>query len=309
MTDVNTLARPQNIVRGVVLILATVFVISIQDVIFKLFSSALPLWQIFSVRALLAFPLLFAVAWWQGLHRVVLRDALRVWSMVRAFCLTMTFMAYYAAIAFLSLSVVGAANYTAPIIVTVLSAFLIGEAVGVLGWIAVVVGFVGVVVLLQPGTDAFSLWAVLPLIGACFYALAHITTRAKCQPVPLVTLAMSVNISMLIAGLVMSTILLVVQPDETLVRAYPNVLGGWSEIDPIEWLVLVLLATFVVVLALMLAGAYQAAPPAIIATFEYGYLVFVAIWDFVFFAAAPTGTTLFGMAMIIAAGLMVLRRG
>ena len=59
---------------------------------------------------------------------------------------------------------------------------------------------------------------------------------------------------------------------------------------------------------MMLAGAYKIAPPSTVATFEYSYLVFVAIWDVVFFATAPTQTTLTGMVMIVAAGLLVLRR-
>lgn len=308
MAGVQADERSQNIARGVVLIVATGFVISCHDVIFKLFGGSLSLWQVFSVRAALAFPLFFALAWWQGRHSTILGVALQKWLLVRAMLLTLSFMAFYAAIPFLSLSTVGAGIYIAPIFVTLLSAYVIAEPVGARGWIAVLVGFAGVFILLQPGTDAFSPWALVPLVGAFFYALAHITTRAKCQTVPLIAMALSVNIVMLVAGLIMSVVVMLWQPDAELVRAYPNIVGNWSPISPFEWLVLGVLAILIVLIGIMVAGAYQSAPPSIIATFEYSYLVFVAMWDIVVFGISPSSTTILGMVLIVGAGLLALRR-
>ncbi|WP_108879401.1 EamA family transporter [Anderseniella sp. Alg231-50] len=300
--------RPQNITRGVSLIVLAAFTISIQDVIFKLFSSELTLWQIFALRGVLAVPLLLAVSWTRGAHQGVLRAAFGKWPLLRSLFITTTFLAFYAAIPFISLSTVGAANYIAPIFVTLLSAYVIREAVGRLGWIGVLLGFVGVVVLLQPGTDAFSPWALLPIIGAAFYALAHITTRARCQNVPLAALSLSQNIVMLLAGIVVSILLISLQPPAEMVEVYPYIFRGWSTVDPTDWLVLLLLAGFAVVLGMMLAGAYQAAPPSVVATFEYSYLVFVAVWDILFFDTAPTVTSITGMILIVVAGLLVLHR-
>ncbi|MGB0847559.1 MAG: DMT family transporter [Thiolinea sp.] len=300
--------RPQHILRGVILIIAAAFTISVQDVIFKLFSNTLTLWQIFTVRALLVFPLLFLLAWTQGIQHNVLRDALQKWPLLRSLFFTLTFMAFYAAIPFLSLSTVGAANYSAPIFIILLSVFVIREPVGWLGWLAVFTGFTGVIVLLQPGTDAFSSWAILPVIGACFYASAHVITRSKCQSTSLTALVLSLNIVMLVAGLVMSGLFLVWQPENGLTAAYPYIFGQWSAIGISEWLILGLLAILLVSISLGMAGAYKAAPPAIISTFEYSYLVFVAFWDYLFFATTPSSLGLLGMGLIIIAGLLVLRR-
>lgn len=71
---------------------------------------------------------------------------------------------------------------------------------------------------------------------------------------------------------------------------------------------LTLLAGFAIVIGILLAGAYQAAPPSIVATFEYTYLAFVEAWDVLFFDAAPTLASAAGIAMIVIAGLLVLRR-
>lgn len=301
-------SRPQNIALGVMLIVLAALTISIQDVVFKLFSSNLTLWQIFTLRGVLAVPLLLTVSWMRGAHKGILRAAFGKWPLLRALFITTTFLAFYAAIPFISLSTVGAANYIAPIFVALLSAYLIKEAVRPLGWVGVCLGVVGVVVLLQPGTDAFSAWALLPIIGAAFYALAHITTRTGCQGVPLAALSLAQDTVMLLAGIAVSLFLVSRMPQGEIVTAYPYIFGGWTRVSPTDWLVLLLLAGFAVVIGMMLAGAYQAAPPSTVATFEYSYLVFVALWDVLFFDIAPTLATITGMILVVAAGLLVLRR-
>lgn len=301
-------SRPENVLRGVALIIAAALTISIQDVVFKLFSSKMTLWQIFALRGLLAIPMLLVSLWLRRMHRGVWRIALGKWPILRAVFITTTFLAFYAAIPFLSLSTVGAANYIAPIFVALLSAYAIREPVGPLGWLGVVLGFAGVIVLLQPGTDAFSLWSLFPITGAAFYALAHITTRVKCQDTPLAAVALSQNLVMMLAGITVSVLLLGVAPQAGLIKEYPYLFGDWADVGLVEVLVLLVLAGFTILISVLLAGAYQAAPPAIISTFEYSYLVFVAIWDILFFGIAPTVQSVTGMILIVIAGLLVLRR-
>ncbi|MEM8861041.1 MAG: DMT family transporter [Chloroflexota bacterium] len=299
---------PQNTLLGVSLIVTAALAISIQDVVFKLFSSELTLWQIFSLRGIIAVPVLLIIGRVRGTHRSIVREALSKWPLLRSLFITTTFLAFYAAIPFLSLSTVGAANYIAPIFVTLLSAYVIKEAVGPFGWLGVCIGFIGVIVLLQPGTDAFSPWAVLPILGAAFYALAHITTRVKCQSVSLAAMTLSLNIVMLLAGIIISGLLFWLQPQGGIFEAYPYIFGVWFEVSPWDWMIISVLAGFSIVIGMLLAGAYQAAHPSTISTFEYSYLVFVAIWDVFFFEVALSTTSLAGMTLIVIAGLLVLRR-
>ena len=308
MTIYSGVARPQNVTRGIVLILVTMFVTSVQDVVFKLYAGNLTLWQIFTLRGILALPILFVLARMQGSHGTMLRMALQKWPLLRALFVTVTFLAFYGAIPFISLSTVGAANYIAPIIVTLLSAYFIGERVGPIGWVAVFVGFAGVVILLQPGADTFSPWAVLPVIGAGFYAISHITTRSKCQDVPLAAMVLSLMLVMTVFAFAVSAMLYFWPPEGVLPEACPYVFGIWSRVGVAECLTLVLLAVFTVVISLGLAAAYQVAPPAIVATFEYCYLVYAAFWDMLIFESAPGLTTIAGMVLIVGAGLMLLKQ-
>ena len=230
------------------------------------------------------------------------------WPLIRAGLLTITFLGFYAAIPFVSLSTLGAAIYLAPIFVALMSAYAIKEPVGPLGWLGVLLGFAGVLVLLQPGTESFSGWALLPVAGAGFYALANIITRVKCQAVPLPALSFSQMFGMMMGGLIFSFGILVLQPSGPIFDANPYIFGSWATLSADDWGVLALLAGLSILISLLLAGAYKVAPPTVVSTFEYSYLVFVAIWDMLFFSLAPTLATASGMVMIVVAGLLVLNR-
>ena len=117
-----------------------------------------------------------------------------------------------------------------------------------------------------------------------------------------------VCVVMTLAGFVVSGLILWLQPSGGVFEAFPYVFGQWSAITTTDILVLLVLAAFAVGNGMLLAGAYLAAPPATVATFEYSYLVFVAIWDIVFFALMPSAPSILGMAMIVCAGLLVIRR-
>jgi drug/metabolite transporter (DMT)-like permease len=75
-----------------------------------------------------------------------------------------------------------------------------------------------------------------------------------------------------------------------------------------EWGVIALLAALIVIISAGVAKAYQSGPPAIIATFDYSYLVFAAFWSFVFFSEPPDALTITGMLLIAGTGLLIVRR-
>jgi drug/metabolite transporter (DMT)-like permease len=72
------------------------------------------------------------------------------------------------------------------------------------------------------------------------------------------------------------------------------------------WGIIVFLAALIVVVSSGVAKAYQSGPPAIIATFDYAYLVFAVFWSFVFFSDLPNVTTILGMFLIAGAGILAL---
>ncbi len=300
--------RPDRISLGITLMLATTLMMSIQEAIFKLFSTSFTLWQIFTLRGLFAVCLLLLIARVYGLKGRLLQEVFSKGALLRSFYMTLMFIAMYGALPFLHLATAAAGIYTAPVFVTLMSAYAIGEPVKLRGWLAIALGFAGVLVILQPGSDVFSFWALLPVFGGFLYALSNITTRSLCQGISLPALALSLNLALFATGIIVSLVMSVWQPPGSLVESSPFLFNGWADIDISGWLILILLAAFTVAIGMSLAGAYQVAPPATVATFDYSYLIFMVLWDFVFFSTAPSVATITGMLMIIAAGLLVMRR-
>jgi drug/metabolite transporter (DMT)-like permease len=113
---------------------------------------------------------------------------------------------------------------------------------------------------------------------------------------------------MFLAGCIISLALFTLKPSTAFFQTYPYLFGQWSSVSGSDILVLILLAVFAVCIGMMLAGAYQLAPPATVATFEYSYLVFVAAWDILFFGIPITTSTMLGMVMVFGAGVLILRK-
>lgn len=295
-------------IYGIAIIIIAVFMMSIQDALFKHLSSDYSLWQIFSVRALMALPLFVLIFRLQNQPRHIWITALQPWAVIRAILFAISFIALYAAIPFISLSTVAAGYYTAPIFVAILSVMLLRERIGLLGWLAVAVGFIGVMVILRPGSDAFSIWMLLPVIGGFSYALANIVTRSKCQSIPVTALALALNLTLLITGVLATLLLLTTPLPNSLVIDFTFLLGGWSKLHSTTWWLLLATAVLVIAIGMSVARAYQISSPPMIATFEYCYLIFVALWDLLIFKAPPGGLTLIGIGLIVASGIMVSRR-
>lgn len=287
---------------GIGLILVSVLMMAFADALVKLISANVTVWQVFVVRSAVAIVLLY------GTMRVVGGSA-RVtsvrWVSIRSALLVVTWLAFYASLPVLDLSVAAVAVYTNPIMIALMSALVIGEAVTRRQWIGVLMGFAGVIAILRPGTDDFSWAIVLPLIAAATYASAMVLTRSHCQGEAPLALALVLHVGFLAAGLIASAVLAVIGLDAATQATFPFLLGDWAAMGAREWGLLVLLGALAAAYFSGVAKAYQIAPPSVIATFDYAYLVSAALWGYVLFAERPDALTIAGMVLITVSGLLV----
>ena len=299
------IGRPDRVVLGAIIMTATALGLAFGDAMIKLLSTDFSMWQVFTARALLAVPLIVLLL----LVRQGLRPRALGWIVLRSFFLLAMWLCFYTALPALNLAVAAAGYYTGPLFITLFSALLIGEPVGAKRWAAIATGFVGVLVILRPGTDTFSLLTLLPVAAAMFYALAAVVTRAKCSDENPLVLALALNIGFLLFGLVGSAGVLLIDPAGVEASACRFMLAGWSPMGAREWAVMAFLAVLIVGVTTGTAKAYQSAPPAIIAAFDYSYLIFAALFSLVIFAAPLDALTIVGMALIAGAGLFAIMPG
>jgi drug/metabolite transporter (DMT)-like permease len=132
-----------------------------------------------------------------------------------------------------------------------------------------------------------------------------ILTRSKCVNEAPLTLALALNIALLLSGVVATGVLAMLNLALEQSAVYPFVLGSWTGMGLGDWAMVALLGALIAVYSACVAKAYQVASPSIVATFDYAYLVFAAVWGFVLFADTPTPGIVIGMILITVAGVLV----
>lgn len=181
-------------------------------------------------------------------------------------------------------------GFTAPLMVTALSVPMLGEHVGWRRWVAVVLGFAGVLIILRPGTQAIAFAHVAVLISAFCYACLAITARKLGNTES----SYSLSLYVVTGPLLVSTILL------------GN--GNWASPDLAGWSLFALAGTCSVIAWIGIIGGYRRAAPAMLAPFEYIALVGGALAGYLIWGEIPDRWVAAGAFVIIASGLFVVYR-
>ena len=286
---------------AVFVILVTVFALSLGDSVIKKISAEFTLWQIFTVRSFFVVPVLFVLVKLRR-EKTPFWPQRFGWTLLRSAMLTFMWVAYYIALPHVDLAIAAAAYYTLPLFITLFAAYFLGDTIGRTGWAAVVMGFVGVLLILQPEAEQFSWFSALPLLSAVLYALAMILTRSRCRNENVFVLSAWLNISMLSVGVVASLVLALIGSER---RGF--LLGPWSAMGSNEWGVIGLLSIAIIIGSVGAAIAYQRGRSSTVAAFDYAYVAFAAIWGFLLFQEAPNLKATIGVVLVVCAGILAVR--
>ena len=181
-----------------------------------------------------------------------------------------------------------AISFAAPLFMTAMSVPMLGESVGIRRWLAVLIGFVGVLFMVQPSTN-MELGAIVVLCGTVFYALAMIMVRKLSAT----ETSVSIVFYFTVAGSVISGVAM---------------FWLWEQPLPGDWWLLISVGVLGGIAQLVMTAAIRAAPIAILAPFEYTALLWGAGFDILIWGLFPTANTLWGAAVVVATGLYIVHR-
>ena len=293
-----------NVRLGVAVILVATLALSLGDAAIKLLSADFALSQIFVLRSLIAIPVVVIII--KARSRTASLMPRRIgWVALRSLLLTFLWLAYYMALPHLALGVAAATFYTLPLFITLFAAIFIGDRIGAKGWGAVALGFVGALFILKPEAGGFNAYVLLPLGSAVLDALAMILTRTKCRGENPLVLSLSLNVTLVSIGLVVTAYTAIAG---TSANDSSFILRAWSPMDASGWLAMAFLAAVAIAASVGAATAYQVAPPATIATFDFAYVGFAGLWGILIFAEFPDARTILGIMLIVVAGIIAVRR-
>ncbi len=306
MMNTETRQAPDRTRSAVVVIIFTVLALAFGDAIIKGASANFTLWQIFFLRSVIVVPILVVTlksSRWQA----SVRPQYFWWTVLRSVMLTLMWVAYYAALPHINLSVAAAAYYTLPLFITLFAAVFLGDTIGRSGWLAIALGFVGVFMVLQPRIDDFNWYAVLPVLSAILYALAMILTRSRCKSENVLVLSLWLNLTMLFTGAVATLALMLVQQNPEVAGGQKFLIGPWSAMGIEGWVVIGVLSVAILIGSVGAAYAYQNGTPATIATFDFAYVAFAVFWGIILFQEIPNAIGAAGMCLIVFAGILAIR--
>ncbi len=289
--------------RAALLMVGSLFILGFQDSLVKLASAEMSLWQFQFLRSSINLLLILCLA--RIIWGKIRPRPHRLWAIaLRSFFLVATMIFFFGGIPFLSLAEIAAGLYVFPFFLILFSRVILGERVGSQRIIAILAGFAGTLLILKPGTEAFSLVSLMPIFAALCYAGSILTTRKLCRTESPVTLVFGVAISNLIVG---SIGILIFSGDSfgEMAKTWPYLFTGWKQVD--RWVLgIIALCSLLNITATMgLAKAYQSAEATWLAPFDYSYLIFATFWGIVMWDNIPDHFTFFGMSIIAAAGIFI----
>ena len=295
-------------VLGISSVVCGLFLFSLQDLVIKFFSSDYSVLQIVIFRGVIAALVVGTVVLTLfGREGFVIRQPRLVLN--KGFLAFLSYLTYYMAIASLPLADVVTITFSAPIMVTVMSALLIGEQVGLRRWSAVIVGFIGVFIVVGPGGKIGNIAVSFAALASLTYALSSVIARyigPEDQPW---TVTFYFSLAHFLGGVILT--LFVMAFGSMLAANHPSIeflTRPWSTDSHTDLLIMAALGVNAALGFYFLNKAYLSAPASKVAPFEYTYILWAVIFGYVFWGEVPAVNTLIGVALLIGSNLYILHR-
>jgi drug/metabolite transporter (DMT)-like permease len=263
---------------------------TVNDAITKFSSESMSMAQVMLVRGLFATLLVGLLAWRSGALAAP-RLAMRPLVGMRVLGEAGATVSYLLALSHLPIANVSAVQQALPLAVTMGAALFFGEGVGWRRWLAIAVGFVGVLVIVRPGFAGFSAYSLLVLCSVAFCALRDLSTRRIPNEIPTLLISAVTSLAMTVLGALLLP-----------------VMGGWTTMNLQGTLYLGLAAVLVLIGYQSIIIAMRIGDISFIAPFRYTALPWSIVLGILVFGDFPDTVMIVGSLIIVASGIYTLYR-
>src|SRR6185312_7284091 len=276
------------ILAGIGLMLTGIFFFALNDAMGKFLIATVSIGQILVVRSLAGLAMLSPFIRREGWS--AFRNAPRplVQWLLRPAFETIEVAAFYWALFYMSLADVMTFYLAGPIYVTAMSPLLLGEKVGWRRWLAVLAGFAGVMIALNPSGAALRPGALVAIAGSFTFSLSMVSTRLV-RGTPDIVLITAQTVAALLFGLVLAPF-------------------TWVKMSWFDGALLVLLGVVATFAHFCINRALKLAPASVVVPYQYTTIVWAIVLGYIFFKDIPGAAMLVGAATIIAAGIYIFVR-
>jgi drug/metabolite transporter (DMT)-like permease len=289
------LPSSNHFVRAVVYVLLAILLFDLQGVIIKFLGERYPVQQLAAFRNVFglipSMLVLFLSREWHARGRQL---KIRQWrlGLIRGLCIAGAQFCFYLSITKMELATASTLTYISPVLITMLSIPILKHQVGLWRWMAVFIGFVGVLMIMAPGSEVFTPYSLLPIGASLGYSLSTVCVRLFDEQVPTALINMYASIGALIGAL-----------------AIVVATTGYLQVESAQdWLLLITMGFVGGFAVLALINAYRLTRPANLSPYEYFGIPFAFVLGWIFFDEAPFEKLIPGVFLIIMGGMLIAWR-
>ena len=292
--------------KGIFLLCLGVFLFSLQDLVIKKVSGNYPLTQVLFIRSLVSFPILLMLVHRETGIQSILQRKISPFAK-RSIILFLSYLSYYMAFPALPLADAVALYFTVPLFVTAIAVPWLHEKAHPMLWWAVVLGFVGVVIMLKPTSGIFEPAAFLSLFSALTYAISMIMVRRMGNTETASMISFYQNIFFFLGATFFAVLFYCIGFQDVQHPSLKFLVRPWISIPLQDLLWIASCGVIASGGTMTLTAAYHIGPASKVGAFEYSGVLWAPMWGFIFFHEIPAFTTIMGAILIVIAGLMVLK--
>jgi drug/metabolite transporter (DMT)-like permease len=274
--------------RGIVFMLLGSALLTVNDTVLKWLTAGYPTGQIMFLRGIFVI-LPVALLVWRAGGLAVLRVNRRGAHALRAACVCTGTFLFITGLAFMPLAEAIAITFAGPLFVTALAAPVLGEIVGWRRWTAVLIGFIGVLIITRPTGAAIQWAAILPLTASLCGAMRDLITRKISTGESSIALLCTSTVAVGRAGLATAPL-------------------GWRPVAAFDLVLMVFSGILIGSAHFLLIECFRLAEAALVSPFKYSNLLWAILFGFIVWGDLPDEWTLTGAAIVVASGLYILHR-
>lgn len=276
-------------VRGILAMLACCLAFILNDSMVKLAGDTLPLGQILFLRGVVASTVIALVAWRLGAFRGW-REHLSAPLFWRTFGEVAATLLYLSALMHIPIANASTIAQTVPLVITAAGAILFGEKVGIRRWLAILVGFAGILIIVRPGAEGFNAWSLLTLASVAMVALRDVCTRFIPPGTSTVFISAVASIAVMIVGGGLAA-----TEDWRPVGMHEAGLLLGSGVMLLLGYVFVIIAT-------------RTGDVSIIAPFRYAFIPYAILVGWLIWGDVPDTLTVVGIVIVVGTGVYTFHR-
>ena len=293
--------------KGIILVLIAMVTFSVHDAIIKFIFTEAALYEIYFGRTFIA-ALLSAAYLLLTKQKIILKTSYPILSIVRVVLHFLAFSFYFISLTYMSLAVATALYFSTPLFMSILAKLFLKEDIGIRRWLAILVGFIGIFVILNPDLSDFDFKNLLPVICALFYASSMTISKKTADKD-------NVHTQLFYFYILTVSICLVVffLSGSGQFNKFDNptmqfIFRDWFSNPTFTWKYIIVMGILASVAFTCIFKAYTSFSTSITSIFEYSLIIWSVIIGYFLFNDIPTLRTLLGIILVVGAGIFIFIR-